>query len=246
MNGTTTQIPDERPYGQRVHDGLDEACARLLTMGDQPVSGGTPTSVILTIGLQELLTKAGLAETSDGSTLTSDQLLRIADEAEIWPTIINHHNIPLAMGRTRRIATPGQTMALHIETTDVRSPGVPIHPYWCDRHHIQDWILGGPTDLDNLTLLCRYHHTHFLQKGWTCRINSDRSTGMDTAVVDRPTSTTPTQHPHPTPPRPTPTRTSAATTRRSVKSANGDGHARRNGRAVRALSNYRGQAAARL
>jgi hypothetical protein len=23
-------------------------------------------------------------------------------------------------------------------------------------------------------LLCRYHHTHFLQKGWTCRINTDR------------------------------------------------------------------------
>ena len=27
--------------------------------------------------------------------------------------------------------------------------------------------------LDNLTLLCRYHHTHFLQKGWTCQINAD-------------------------------------------------------------------------
>jgi hypothetical protein len=24
-----------------------------------------------------------------------------------------------------------------------------------------------------LTLLCRYHHTHFLQKGWTCRITVD-------------------------------------------------------------------------
>jgi hypothetical protein len=22
-------------------------------------------------------------------------------------------------------------------------------------------------------LLCRYHHTHFAQKGWTCRINGD-------------------------------------------------------------------------
>jgi hypothetical protein len=46
-------------------------------------------------------------------------------------------------------------------------------PSWCDRHHIRDWILGGLTDLDNLTLLCRLHHTHFLQKGWTCRINTD-------------------------------------------------------------------------
>jgi hypothetical protein len=23
-------------------------------------------------------------------------------------------------------------------------------------------------------LLCRYHHTHFAQKGWSCRINTDR------------------------------------------------------------------------
>ena len=54
---TAPPDPDERPYGQRVHDGLDEACARLLTMGDQPVSGGTPVGDGLTIGLQELLTQ---------------------------------------------------------------------------------------------------------------------------------------------------------------------------------------------
>jgi hypothetical protein len=28
----------------------------------------------------------------------------------------------------------------------------------CDGHHIQHWIDGGPTLLDNLTLLCRRHH----------------------------------------------------------------------------------------
>jgi Domain of unknown function (DUF222) len=173
QDGQTTSIPDERLYGQRLHDGLDEMCARLLKMKDQPGSGGTPTTVIVTINLQDLLAKAGLAETSDGSQLSFDQLLRIADEAEIWPTIINHHNVPLALGRTRRIATAGQTMALHIRDGGCSFPGCTHPPSYCDRHHILDWINGGPTDLDNLTLLCRYHHTHFLQKGWTCRINAD-------------------------------------------------------------------------
>ena len=32
----------------------------------------------------------------------------------------------------------------------------------------------GPRTLDNLTLLCRYHHRHFAQGGWTCRLNTDR------------------------------------------------------------------------
>jgi Domain of unknown function (DUF222) len=172
-NGQTTPISDGRPYGQRLHDGLDEACARLLKMKDHPGSGGTPTSVVVTIGLDDLLTKAGLAETSDGSQLSADQLLRIADEAEIWPAIINQHNVPLTLGRTRRIASQGQTMALHIRDGGCSFPGCSHPPSYCDRHHILDWINGGLTDLDNLTLLCRYHHTHFLQKGWTCRLNAD-------------------------------------------------------------------------
>jgi hypothetical protein len=39
--------------------------------------GGTPASVIVTIGVDDVLAKAGLAETADGSQLNSDQLLRI-------------------------------------------------------------------------------------------------------------------------------------------------------------------------
>jgi Domain of unknown function (DUF222)/HNH endonuclease len=173
-NGKTSQIVDERPYGQRMHDALEEMCARLLKMKDQPASGGTPASVIITITIRELLAKAGLAETSDGSMLTSEQLLRIADETEIWTAIMDRNNVPLALGRTQRLASRGQTMALIARDGGCSFPGCTHPPEWCDRHHIIDWISGGRTDLDNLTLLCRYHHTHFLQKGWRCRTNSDR------------------------------------------------------------------------
>jgi Domain of unknown function (DUF222)/HNH endonuclease len=172
-HGNTIQIPDERPSGQRLHDGLDDACSRLLKSADQPAVGGIPASVIVTIPLENLLAKAGLAETSDGTMLTAEQLLRIADEAEIWPAIIDRNNVPLALGRSQRLASRGQTMALIARDGGCSFPGCTHPPSWSDRHHIQDWILGGRTDLDNLTLLCRYHHTHFLQKGWTCRMNTD-------------------------------------------------------------------------
>ena len=104
-DGNTTQIPDPRPWVQRLHDALDEACAKLLKSADQPSVGGIPASVIVTIGLEDLFAKAGLAETADGSQLTSDQLLRIADEAEIWPTIIDQNGVPLALGRSQRLAS---------------------------------------------------------------------------------------------------------------------------------------------
>ena len=147
--------------------------AGLLKSADQPLVGGVPASVIITVHLADLLAKAGLAETNDGTVLTAEQLLRIADEAEIWLTIINHNNVPLALGRSQRLASRGQTMALIARDAGCSFPGCTHPPSWSDRHHIKDWILGGNTDFDNLTLLCRYHHTHFLQKGWTCRINGD-------------------------------------------------------------------------
>jgi Domain of unknown function (DUF222) len=106
-NGKLTQLPDKRPYVQRLHDGLDEAWGRLLKSKDQPSVGGVPASVIVTIDVEDLLAKAGLAETADGSQLTSDQLLRIADEAEIWPTITNWNGVPLALGRSQRLASKG-------------------------------------------------------------------------------------------------------------------------------------------
>jgi hypothetical protein len=173
-DGNLIQIPDERPRVQRLHDALEEACARLLKAADQPCVGGVPASVVVTIGIEELLAKAGLGETADGTQLTAEQLLRIADEADIWPTIIDRHGVPLALGRTRRLASHGQTMALIARDAGCSFPGCTHPPSYCDRHHILDWILGGLTDLDNLTLLCRYHHSHFLQKGWACRINADR------------------------------------------------------------------------
>jgi hypothetical protein len=172
-DGTVVDIPDQRPQVQRLHDALEEACARLLKASDQPCVGGVPASVVVTVGLDDLLAQAGLAETADGTQFTPHQLLRIADEAEIWPTIIDRNGVPLALGRTRRLASPGLTMALIARDAGCSFPGCAHPPQWCDRHHIVDWILGGLTDLENLTLLCRYHHTHFLQKGWTCRINHD-------------------------------------------------------------------------
>ncbi|HIW67789.1 MAG TPA: HNH endonuclease, partial [Candidatus Dietzia merdigallinarum] len=32
-------------------------------------------------------------------------------------------------------------------------------PDACDAHHLIAWLLGGATDLENLTLLCRRHHS---------------------------------------------------------------------------------------
>ncbi|NOX22775.1 MAG: HNH endonuclease, partial [Actinobacteria bacterium] len=49
---------------------------------------------------------------------------------------------------------------------------------WCDAHHLIHWAKGGETNLHNLVLLCRTHHTriHKLHPGDSPR-NYLRDTG---------------------------------------------------------------------
>jgi hypothetical protein len=157
-NGTIVDIPDQRPQVQRLHDALEEACARLLKAADQPSVGGIPASVVVTISLEDLLAKAGLAEAADGTQLTTDQLLRIANEAEIWPTIIDRHGVPLALGRSQRLASPGQTMALIARDGGCSFPGCTHPPQWCD-----------------LVLPASHGHRHS-GRGTTGRVSSWRAT----------------------------------------------------------------------
>ncbi|MET1005803.1 MAG: DUF222 domain-containing protein [Propionibacteriaceae bacterium] len=172
-NGGTVEVPDPRNHGQRMHDALEEALGRLLNLGDRPATGGTPTTLIVTIGYEDLMNRTGHGESSDGTLIPVQDVLRLADQADIFPAVLTGTGALLNLGRSRRIASHAQTLALIARDGGCSFPGCSHPPEYCDRHHIKEWIKGGFTDLDNLTLLCRYHHTRFAQHGWTCALNSD-------------------------------------------------------------------------
>ena len=208
LNGTETddgirvEEPDARTYGQRMHDALEAVCDRMLRSNAVvPDAGGTPATVIITLDLADLLAKTGYAVGSDGALMPTEQALTMADQAEVYWAAVNAQGVPLQLGRTRRIATRGQTAALIARDHGCSFPGCDTAPEWCERHHVIPWSDGGPTDLQNLTLLCRYHHHNFLAKGWDCTINDDGLPEWRPPWwIDR-NRTTDDQQPHPQRPR---------------------------------------------
>ena len=48
--------------------------------------------------------------------------------------------------------------ALIIRDRPCRYRGCERPHRWCDAHHVEHWVDGGSTSLDNLVLLCRRHH----------------------------------------------------------------------------------------
>lgn len=172
-DGTRAQDVDERTYGQRTHDALEEVCDRVLQSGEVTSMGGTPATVIVTVTLENLLGRLGYGTTTDGTMLSTRDVLRLAHEADIIPAVLDRSGSVLDLGRSRRIASNAQTHALIARDHGCSFPGCDRAPEWCERHHIVEWVDGGRTDLDNLTFLCRYHHHNFANRGWRCQMNID-------------------------------------------------------------------------
>ena len=164
---------DSRTYGQRNHDALEDLCDRQLRAGDIPDAGGIPATVIVTIDADDLTNRVGHGRTADGTAIPTAKLLQLANSAEIIPTVLTASGAVLDLGRTRRIASRSQTLALIARDGGCSFPGCAHPPQYCERHHIREWIDGGLTNLNNLTFVCAYHHHNFLARGWTCHINTD-------------------------------------------------------------------------
>ncbi|MGW3541565.1 HNH endonuclease signature motif containing protein [Nocardia niigatensis] len=62
------------------------------------------------------------------------------------------------LGRCERLASPAQRLALIARDKGCTRPGCETPASMCAVHHVTDWVEGGPTDLNNLTLACDHCH----------------------------------------------------------------------------------------
>ena len=158
--------PDERNAGQRLHDAFGAVLRLALRSGELPATGGVPATVLITMTAEQFESRTGLATTSFGERLQVDRALRLADQAAIAWIVHNSAGGILQYGTTRRLASSSQTFALIARDQGCTFPGCMDPPEWTEKHHITPWARGGPTDLDNLCLLCDYHHDRFDRQGW--------------------------------------------------------------------------------
>jgi hypothetical protein len=163
---TPDGIRDDRPADVRTHDALDTVLDLALNGDHLPASGGTPATVVIQLTAEQYQSQTGLAVTEHGHQIPVPDALALADNAAIYTLVKDARNVPLTLGRAARLATPGQTIALAARDRGCTFPGCDRPPAYCQRHHILDWLHGGHTNLDNLTLLCGFHHREFARRGW--------------------------------------------------------------------------------
>ncbi len=166
-------LPDDRTPGQRRHDALADAALRLIRSDTLPAAGGVPVTILATTTLAELIDGVGFATTGHGDPMPIPQLLQIACDGEFIPVIFNDAGGIVAFGRGRRLASRGQRLVLVARDGGCSFPGCDRPAAWTEVHHILPWNDGGHTDIDNMCLLCRYHHREFERRGWQVTMAAD-------------------------------------------------------------------------
>ena len=197
-----TVVPDPRTAAQRRHDALLEAGLRLLRSGTLPESGGAPATVLAHLSADQLpdhlAGQTGYTTTGHGDLLPIATLLRLASEANVIPVVFDAAGGILSYGQQRRLASCGQRHALAARDQGCTFPGCTRPPAWCEAHHVIPWYVGGPTALNNLCLLCAYHHRAFERLGWQSTSSTASRNGP------HPPGSTQTENPCATPPTTSP------------------------------------------
>jgi hypothetical protein len=100
----------------------------------------------------------GTARIPGGPELPAATAERLACDAQVQLLLSDTARNRLYLGRTRRLASPAQITALTVRDGGrCQFPGC-THTHYLHAHHVIPWLRDGLTDLDNMVLICSYHH----------------------------------------------------------------------------------------
>lgn len=166
---------DGDPSQMRTHEQrLADAFVELLTDGTGARAGCAPPhpkhQLNVTLDLAGLTDAGGTplaALVVDGEPLPAAVLERISCTAGITPILFDGPGRPIWVGRDHRTATVAQWRALIAR--DRGCVGCGAAPERCQAHHIIPWWPHGPTDIDNLVLVCSRCHHDLHERGMRLR-----------------------------------------------------------------------------
>jgi hypothetical protein len=149
---------DLRTQNERRHDALKMALRHTLASGTLGTHRGLPVTAIVTMTLKDLDAACGYAMTATGSRVSIRDAIRMASHAHHYLTVFDDNGRALYLGRSKRIASADQRIVLIARDRGCSFPSCTRPATWCQSHHVDDWVEGGPTDIDSLTFACDMHH----------------------------------------------------------------------------------------
>jgi len=146
------------PYEVLLGQGFMELLESHLNPANLPSQSGSPFTLVVTIGIDALMTGVGVATLESGHRISAGEYRRLACRAGIIPAVLGGDSVVLDMGRKRRLFNSYQHLAMNLRYKGCAAEGCDRPASWTEAHHAEPWHLGGATDLDKGIPFCPPHH----------------------------------------------------------------------------------------
>jgi hypothetical protein len=177
----SAETPVETKPPSRPSDGPTRAdaavhVANTFLAGASPAAAADRYQVIIHLD-QDVMAADGewSATLDDGTRVSAETLRRVACDTGLLATRTDATDAGpgvLDIGRRSRSIPAAIRRALWVRDRGCRFPGC-LHKRFLHGHHIQHWLHGGRTSLDNLVLLCPRHHHLVHEDGFTISLADD-------------------------------------------------------------------------
>jgi hypothetical protein len=144
--------------GRRRVDALAIACGS--ASGD-----GADATVVIHVQAETLADDTANGRTDTEVVLAMNVVRRFLCNANIQAVVEGVDGSVVGLGRTSREPSRWMLRQLRYRDRSCTFPGCGNQRF-TQAHHIRWWSRGGSTDLDNLALVCTFHHRLVHEHGW--------------------------------------------------------------------------------
>jgi hypothetical protein len=164
-------MPDEKDgyYAPaRRADALVAVCsARIARDADQDRA-----TVVIHAQLDGIERGVGGCEIDGGPVVHPQTVRRLLCNARVQSVLEDGAGNVLGLGRTSREPSAWMLRQVRYRDRECRFPGCGARRF-TQAHHVVWWRHGGRTDLDNLLLICSFHHRLVHEHGWSVKRDPD-------------------------------------------------------------------------
>ena len=147
----------------RRADALEQLITRTSSSDGKEQPQGT--TILLMANYDLVDDKLGNPRLADGTPLPASEFHKLACDADILTGLFREADTePIWLGSTTR--HPNFALRAALEARDEGCIGCRAGPEWCISHHIVEWQHDGPTQPDNLVLVCHPCHDKIHYNDW--------------------------------------------------------------------------------
>ena len=132
--------------------------------GDRCGCGGRPSADITIVQHLSADGSNAFAEVGGGGVIPQSVLEEHFCNARITGVVFSGEGVPLWHGHAKRLATKAQMNALRARYGACGGCGADM--WMCQGHHVEAVSRGGPTNIDNMMLVCWACHQKIHHHGW--------------------------------------------------------------------------------